>query len=420
MLHRLLEKEPTRNNQSFAAELGKSEGWVRKWRKRFVTTKSKTFKMYMSHSRAPKHVWRKTAPEVKKVIGQMRVELSEHYHRKAGPKPILYELRKREDLKDAGYYLPQSERTIASILNEPGYIEPGYKRHRTPLVLPAPNEEWEMDFGQIRIDEETIFEFFVVVDRGTSRVIYLEGSEGYNAETSLEAVARLLLSQGMPKRLRFDRDSRLVGSWTRDSYPSPLLRFLRVVGVEPVVCPPYRPDLKPFVERTIKTLKREWLARHAPDTLADAHEVLPGFLHYHNAQRMHQGQACNNQIPDEAFPELPPLPQLPDTVKPNAWLQAYHTRIFRRRISSNGTIQVDRYTYYVNTKRHKQRVLVHLDAEQEAFFISCDDEVLKRVDIQGLLPDEMDFQTYLLVMKQEARTVEWHRLTTWYKPGDIA
>lgn len=192
---------------------------------------------------------------------------------------ILQELIKREDLKEAGHFIPRSERTIGKILNELGYIMPQPKWDRLPILLPAPNEEWEMDFGQIRIDHETIFEFFIVVDRGTSRVIYLEGSEGYNAETALEAVARLFVLNGLPQRLRLDRDSRFVGAWTRDSYPLPLIRFLHVVDVDSVVCPPYRPDKKPVVERTIKTLKHEWLARHSIKTLADAYEVLQGFTH---------------------------------------------------------------------------------------------------------------------------------------------
>jgi hypothetical protein len=419
-LHRLIDLHPDWTNQHLADELGKSEGWVRKWRDRLLNTPHPKFKMYLSQSRAPKTFWRETPTEVKTIIGDMRVELSEQYHRKAGPKLILHELRKREDLRDADYYVPNSERTVAKILREMGYVVPKCHRERQPLVLPAPNEEWEMDFGQIRIDEATIFEFFLVVDRGTSRVVYLEGSTGYNAETALEAVARLLLVHGLPKRLRFDRDSRFVGSWTRDSYPSPLIRFLRVVNVEPVVCPPYRPDKKPFVERTIKTLKREWLAKFSPATLAEAYEVLPGFVHYHNAQRVHQGRACNNQIPDVAFPDLPPLPTLPETVQPNRWLEAYHGRVFRRRISSNSTIQVDRYTYYIDDDYSKQQVLVHLDAKKQVFFVSCDDQVLKPVEIRGLLPETLDFQSYLVALKQEARTIEWHRHITWYKRAEDA
>lgn len=419
-LHRLMEQHPDWCNTQLAVEVGKSEGWVRKWKDRLTNPIHNNFRMYLSQSRAPKTIWRKTGDEVKAVIGQLREELSETYHRKAGPKLILYELRQLDDLKSAGHFVPNSERSIGKVLNELGYIAPKYKRNRIPLKLPAPMEEWEMDFGQIRLDGDTIFEFFIVVDRGTSRVIYLEGSEGYNAESALEAVARLLVIHGLPKRLRFDRDSRLVGAWTRDSYPSPLIRFLRVLGIEPVVCPPYRPDKKPIVERTIQTLKSEWLARHAPKTLADAYEVLPGFQHYHNAQRVHQGQACRNHIPDEVFPDLPQLPYVPEIVSPNSWLDAYHGRVFRRRVGSNGTIQVDQHTYYVDSKLHRQPVLVHLDAENEVFFISCDDTVLKKCDIKGRLADEMDFQSYLLALKQEARRIEWHRLTTWYKTGDIA
>jgi len=33
-------------------------------------------------------------------------------------------------------------------------------------------DEWEIDFGEIFVpDDETVFEFFIVVDRGTSRLI---------------------------------------------------------------------------------------------------------------------------------------------------------------------------------------------------------------------------------------------------------
>jgi len=419
-LHRLLSNVPDWSDQRLARELGRSESWVRKWRQRLSQATEQHFTIYLSESRAPKTIWRQTPDVVKHVIGELRESLSERYHRKAGPKTILHDLRQRDDLKEAGYFIPQSERTIGNILNELGYITPQRKWDRLPLVLPAPNEEWEMDFGQIRIDEETIFEFFLVVDRGTSRVIYVEGSEGYNAETALEAVSRLFILHGLPQRLRLDRDSRFVGAWTRDSYPSPLIRFLRVVGVEPVVCPPYRPDKKPVVERTIKTLKREWFARHSIKTLADAYEVLPGFVHYFNATRVHQGRACNNRIPDEIFPNLAPLPALPETVQPNRWLHDYHGRVFRRRVTTNGTIQVDRHTYYIDNHHARQRVLVHLDADNAVFFVTADETILKRLEIKGLFSETLDFQSYLVALKQEARRIAWHLQRSWHKVGNIA
>src|SRR5687767_1985216 len=84
-LHRIIDLHPDWTNQHLADELGKSEGWVRKWRDRLLNPSQQNFKMYLSQSRAPKTIWRETPTEVKNIIGDMRVELSEQYHRKAGP-----------------------------------------------------------------------------------------------------------------------------------------------------------------------------------------------------------------------------------------------------------------------------------------------------------------------------------------------
>lgn len=419
-LHRLMEKHPDWSIRQYADAVGKSVKWAWGWVKRIRSATDRHFRIYLDASRAPKNRKEETPPEVKKVIGELREDLSEKFNRNAGGKTILYFLRQRQDLKDMGYFVPTSARTISNILKELDYIPKRKKRHRTPLVLPAPNEEWEMDFGEIRFKDGTQLEFFLVVDRGTSRVIYLEGTEGYNAETSLEAVTRLLLTQGLPQRLRFDRDSRFVASWTSDSYPSALVRFLWVLGVEPVVCPPRRPDLKPFVESCVHTVKHEFLNKHAPATYADALELLDGFKFYHNADRPHQGQACNNMTPDEVFSELPALPYPAEQVTPDAWLKPYHGRVYRRRVSSDGMIQVDKYRYYVGRNFAGLRVLVHLDATNKSFHITHGDQILRVHDIKGLHQETIDLQTYLLMMQQEARSIERHRRMLWQREGDIA
>lgn len=102
-----------------------------------------------------------------------------------------------------------------------------------------------MDFGQLADQVE----FLSVVDRGTSILVDTQTDHHFNAETALLAVAKLLLFNDLPQKLRFDRDSRFLSSWAMDGYPSPLLRFLLCIGVEPDPTPPRRPDLKPFVER---------------------------------------------------------------------------------------------------------------------------------------------------------------------------
>ncbi len=419
-LYRLWQAHPDWSLRQFGHTLGYDKSWVRKWLNRFQTATEKTWRMFVSQSRAPHHCPHRISEEVKQVIGDLRDELSETFHRRAGGRTILHELLKRDDLRQQGYIVPQSASTITRILKELGYIHPKVKRPHQLLDLPPPMDEWEMDFAEIRLAHDTILEFVIVVDRGTSRLVYLEGSEGYHAETALEAIARLFILKGLPKRLRFDRDTRFVASWTSDSYPSALVRFLLVIGVEPIVCPPRRPDLKPVVERTIKTLKYEWLARHATDNIADALAILEQFPHYYNHTRPHQGQACQNQPPDIAFPALPTRPNLPDTLNPDPWLEDRHGYGYRRRVTSNGTIMIDKHVYYIGQAHAKHQVIVHVDAHQQQFFVTCDGELIKQLDILGLYHQAMDFQSYLIAMKAEARSIERHRLTMWYRVGDVA
>ena len=418
-LYFLLQEQPDLPASVAAQVINRSERWVRKWQRRFSQCTSETFAMFQSKSRAPKSRLKETTEHIKKIIADLRDELSIKYHRTVGARIILLELHKYAAHQSLTDFIPQSASTVHRILKELGYIQTREQRNHIPVELPKPNEEWEMDFGEIRIDVETKLEIFLVLDRGTSRVVYLEGSTGYNAESALEAVARLFVLHGLPQRIRFDRDPRFVGAWTQDSYPSALLRFLRVLGVTDVICPARRPDLKPFVERCIGTLKREWLARFSLNNYADAIDILPGFHTYHNTERIHLGRACQGQTPDEAFPNLPSLPVIPDTVDPDRWIQAQHRRVFRRRISSNGTIQIDKHVYYVDAKRAKTNVMVYLDARQKAFYVIQDQQVLATLEIKGLQHESMDFQSYLWQMKREARSIEIHRLMRWYRRGEV-
>lgn len=138
-----------------------------------------------------------------------------------------------------------------------------------------------------------------------------------------------------------------------------------------------------------------------------------------NNERPHQGQACHNRVPNEVYSYLPPLPQVPETVDPDAWLLSLHQRVYRRRVTSGGTIQIDKHVYYVGTDHARQSVLVYVDAHSQTFLVVQGNQVLKQLDIRGLHYGEMDFQTYLMTMKQEARSIELHRQALWQRMGEI-
>ena len=413
-LHELRQVHPEWSYGQYAKALKHDPGWVRKWCKRLQDNPVVTLKTLRSQSRAPHHPPERLSDKAKDLVVELRHELSEKFHRRAGPKLVQYGLSQYQQSHTVDMRLPQATSTIARILKERGCIASLWKTQHEMVQLPAPMEEWELDFGEIYLGEdEGVFEFLLVVDRGTSRVVFVESRVRYDAQTALESVATLLREHGLPKRLRFDRDPRLWGSWTRDSYPSPMVRFLRVLGIEPVVCPPRRPDKKPFVERCIGTLKHEWLDRFSPATRAEALEVLAQFPHYYNATRPHQGHACQNRPPDMAFPTLPLLPSLPERVLPDNWLDHEHGRTYRRHVNASGTVQVDRHTYSVGSVYAGKLVLVHLDAVRQQFHLIVEGLLVKTVAMQGLVKHPMDFEDYLVFIQEEAHLVSWHRHLWW-------
>jgi hypothetical protein len=267
---------------------------------------------------------------------------------------------------------------------------------------PEPLRHWEMDFGQLGDSVE----FLTVIDRGTSILVETQTQPHYNAETALLAVAQLLIVAGLPQQLRFDNDPRFVGNWLTDGFPSPLMRFLWCLQVQPDLVEPGKPYYKPFAERAIRTLKHECLWVERPADWIEAATALERYRHFYNHDRAHQSIACGNRPPYHAFPTLPSLRPVPETVDPDAWLASYHRRLFRRRVGQNGSISLGTYNYYVGYHYVGQPVGVVLDAEQRVFNIVHQGQVIRQLEIQGLVGHVLPFNDYLKRILIEARTAQ--------------
>lgn len=208
-LYELMRANPEWSARAYARAVGHDPKWVNKWVKRFRSQEQVTLESLRSQSRCPKHKPDEVAERVKDRIGELREVLSERFNRAAGAKTIAYFLK--TDLSVST--VQPSLSSIHRVLVERGYIRTRPKPVPRPLDLPTPNEEWELDFGEIYLGPvEGSLEFLLVVDRGTSRVVFIEGSDGYRAESAIDAVMRLFMQHGLPKRLRFDRDPRLWGT----------------------------------------------------------------------------------------------------------------------------------------------------------------------------------------------------------------
>jgi len=398
-LYYMMKEHPKWSIAQLARELNRSITWVKKWRKRFRDHPKPVTSMFKSQSRAPHHRPKCLSWRVRMAILSFRDELKNIYNRVVGAQVILYYLHK--DSLFADEYLPRSSRTIHNVLKEGGRIPTRIQEHH-PVMRPDPMTHWELDFGQLA-DK---IEFLSVVDRGTSILVDTQADKHYTAETALLAIYKLFVLNGLPDKLRFDRDTRFVGSWGMDDYPSTLMRFLLCLGVQPDPTPPRRPDLKPFVERSIRTIKYECLWRKRPETPQIASEVLETYRFFYNTERVHRSTICNNKPPYEAFPALPKRPQLPETVNPDVWLRDYDRSLFKRKLNENGATTIDSYWYSLGVKYANKKVAFRLEADLDCFQVIYEGSIIGELEIKGLYRCEMPFMTYLQKMVEEARHLQ--------------
>jgi transposase InsO family protein len=410
LLRQLLQKHPQWTHQQYAATVGRSVTWVKKWKKRLAGTETAADSRLYSQSRARQHPPEKISQPVVEAILAIRDQPPDDLQRTPGPLTIIYYLQKRTDLAAAGHRIPTSTSTVWRILDaNQRILRPAAVEH-APLERPAPNTEWQVDFKDVTMaTTETAkrahqVETCNVVDAGTSILVANPVRTDFNATTVIETVVDVFRAYGLPQRLRFDRDPRFVGGARGRDFPTAFVRFLLCVGVEPIICPPRQPQKNPFVERFQRTYTEECLRTKTPETLADVQEANEWFRAHYNEQRPHQGLSCGNQPPRVAFPNLPPLPCLPDTVDPDAWVTHLAGRYYRRHITSGGTLKIGGHRYYIGTEYVGQAVAVTVRPQAKIVDVLLQTTVIKSWPLKGLYHHFMPLDDYLPLIGQEAES----------------
>jgi Integrase core domain len=411
LLRHLITLHPTWTNSDLATCLGHSESWVKKWRKRFREADPNDQHVLLSLSRARKTPPPSTSFEVIQRILELRDHPPENLQRVPGPKALLYYLPRHAEGLPQGEHLPRSTRTIWKILRTNDRIQEEHRRKRQPLELREPMQEIQIDFkddSTVPADplgkRQHVVETCNFVDAGTSVWLYAPVHGEFTAETALDAVVQFLRQYGLPAMLTFDRDPRWLASPGGRDFPSPFVRFLLCLGIEPNICPPHRPDKNCYVERLHRTYKEECLLVHRPATLEQVREVTETFQAHYNEERPHQGRACGNAPPRVAYPTLPILPPVPAQVDPDLWLQNLHGRALVRMARSNGTVSVDDVRYYVRQDLAGRVISLIVDASDKAFDLLLGATRIKRLPIKGLYGQALPFEQYVTLMQQEAHS----------------
>ena len=410
-LRELLKETPNASDRDLAEALGYSPAWARKWRKRLGQAEANDEAVLHCLSHRPKTIARQVSEAMEERIVQMRQTLSAEYNRKVGPRTIVARLRK--DPPEGEGIVPTSTATIWRILRRRHAILTPSSPPKQPFDRPAPGVQWEIDFCTAANQSEeapdkqkNALEVFNVVDRGSSAVINSLASAHFDAEAALRTMDSTFRADGVAHCVSYDRDSRLVGSQSTDGYPSAFTRYLLCVGCGVDILPPRRPDLKPFVERFQRTLKEECLSKERPANSAEANTVIPPYCRRFNLERPHQGDVNRDQPPGLLLAQAVALLRLPEHLDPDAWLAHYHNRCYRRHVDSHGAIQLWKQTYYVGTAYLNQTVLVRLDAQQRQVHVEVGHARVKSIPLKGLVGHELEYQDFLELICDEARS-EW-------------
>ncbi len=279
------------------------------------------------------------------------------------------------------------------------------------MERPEPMKAWQVDFkdaSTVPADpvgkQQHVVEILNVVDMGTSLVVATQVHDDFHAQTALEAMAQILHQHGLPSSITFDRDTRWVGSASGRDFPSAFMRFLLCLGIQPIICPPQRPDLNAFVERYHRSLKQECLLVMRPHTLEEVRDANEAFVQHYNDERPNQAISCGNRPPRVAFPSLPALPSVPGLVDPDAWLRYVHGQHFIRKVRHNGTVVLDDVSYYVQQALVGHYVDLCVNAVQQEVIVWHEQQPIKRIPMKGLHKTLLSFEEFVAVMEQQART----------------
>ena len=404
---------PQWSDERLSRHLECSRSWVQKWRRRLQGCDPQDETVLLSRSRA-RHTSPKQVTEVveAKVI-HLRETLSEQYYRQVGARTILYHLHKDMDLKALNVFIPKSASTIHAILVRYQRVPRPAPRIHIPLERAEPMQVWEIDFTDVSTAASTQtdkqqhqVEVLNIIDTGTAIVIDNPVSDHFDAKWSLIALIDVLHVSGCPAVLRFDRDPRFVASWGMDHFPSAFIRFLWCVGITPQVCPPRKPQKKPYIERFNRTQQEECIFKQRPADVVHTQAAVNDHRQFYNLDRPNQALSCGNRPPSEAYPQVPYLPRLPIRIDADAWLKAYHGKYFRRRVNSKGTVQVDKHSYYIGKRYDGQAVQLRLDAERKQFDVWIKRACVKQLNLKGLYEGELALDDYVTFILKEAESEE--------------
>lgn len=292
-----------------AADLGRSDRWVRKWVSRYEPSDDDWAK---ERSRAPKTNARRTPVESEQLVIEIRDRLMADPWAQVGAVAIAWEMQKLG-------VTPLPTRTIEHILERAGvpkrrarnrdrYVPKGTPYPAGPLVI-KPNAIHEIDLvGPRHLEGGIPFYALNAVDLGRRRagIEIIDSKEEWQvAEGLLSLWGRL----GVPSTAKFDNGQTIQGRGRQLAVP---VWTSLALGVKVRFIPFAEPWRNPVVEHFNDTFDKQFFRAERFDGLAHLRRRARVFERFHNSH--HRYSILKGATPDEFERALGFEPRFSDNV----------------------------------------------------------------------------------------------------------
>jgi len=244
------------------------------------------------------------------------------------------------------------------------------------FVYPSPNACWQLDATEYVLTVGRKCVIFQLIDDHSRYAVASHVASGETSTAALAVFKKAVAAHGVPQRLLSDNGAALNPS--RRGFLGQLVEHASSLGVEAITGKPNKPTTQGKNERFHQTLFRYLDKQPLAESLAELQAQVDAFDHIYNTERPHQalpGRVTLATAWEATAKAATPRPEPNQTwldrpipnryrrrhIKPPTDLPA-DTRI--RKVSTAGTIHVDKVTYMIDVDHIFKQVLVIAEGAQ--------------------------------------------------------
>jgi putative transposase len=286
-----------------------------------------------------------------------------------------------EKMRAMGLDPVPSTASLARIFREAGVarLEPKKKPRSAwrRFVYPAPNACWQLDATEYVLSGGRKCVIFQLIDDHSRFAVASHVAAGETAKDAITVFDKAVAAHGVPQRLLSDNGLALNPS--RRGLVGQLVAHVAALGTEAITGKPYKPTTQGKNERFHQTLFRYLDKQPLAESLAQLQAQVDAFDHIYNTERPHQGLPGRVtpltawEAIAKAEPPRPKADQRPwfDRPVPTRYLPPQpppptdlptDTRV--RKVSTAGTINVDKVVYKIDVEHAFRQVLAITDGDK--------------------------------------------------------